>query len=38
MDIPTLSFNKFISRDALCEAVNDAYKKFAHELRTKSGR
>ena len=38
MDIPTLSFNKFISRDAFCEAVNDTCKKFAHELRTKSGR
>ena len=38
MDIPTLSFNKFISRDAFREAVNDACKKFAYKLRTKSGR
>ena len=38
MDIPTLASSKFISRDAFREAVNDACKKFAYELRTKSGR
>ncbi|MDB4730846.1 hypothetical protein OAF13_02220 [Akkermansiaceae bacterium] len=38
MDIPTLASSKFISRDAFREAVNDACKKFADELRTKSGR
>ena len=38
MDIPTLASSKFISRDAFREAVNDACKKFAYELRAKSGR
>jgi len=38
MDIPTLASSKQLTRDAYREAVNDACKKFASELRTKSGR